>query len=173
MQRMHRAHCLPPTWQFSSRIRTMTDWVPSYLVFSGYKLWVFWSELDQDKCANFMEEGMDFLGSNARYVILGPDDRYIQTQAVSQVVHAVPNIGYCAANKCIDNCVNWNPSKRNGLIAVDGMHYWHADFMAASARAVTDELKSYCITNQDLHHDLVECFKHIEKLRKQTKERPT
>lgn len=118
---------------------------------SGYKIWVFWLDLTDSTRKQFHKQGGDFVGTTARYVVLGPNDHYIQTPVVSQDVHAVLSIGYCGVDKCCQRCKEWGYPPCDGLVAIDSMHYWHARFMADSVKSATSELKAEQITNQHPH----------------------
>jgi len=52
---------------------------------------------------------------------------------------------------------------------MDGMHYWHAHFMADSVRSAIDELESDCITNQVPHLDLVQQLGYLSELAERDK----
>lgn len=113
----------------------------------GYKVWIFWPELTPSERAIFLRNGTCFHCGSARFVVLGHGDRYVQTPACSQDVHAVLSLGYCGVSRCNKDCLNRGHPACSGLVAADGMHYWHAHYMADSVRAARDELLYSHITN--------------------------
>jgi hypothetical protein len=114
--------------------------------------------------SKFLKEGIRFSGQGARYLVIGPRDRYIQTPCRSQGVHAVISLGYCGVSTCLENCVRSGHPRCCGLVGADGMHYWHAHFMADSVRSAIDELESDLITNQVRHLDFIKMLDRLGEL---------
>ena len=78
-------------------------------------------------------------------------------------------MGYCGMTMCIKGCVLNEWEECNGIVGLDGMHYWHAYFMTDTLRSAIEELQHENGTNQEHHTDCDELLDVVRILMKKSK----
>jgi hypothetical protein len=129
-------------------------------LYQGYKLWITWPNLTPEEHKQFQQEGIDFCGGKPKYMLLGPEYRWVQSPVKSQDLHAVVSIGYCGVSKCVEQCIARGYPKCNGLIGMEFLHYWHAYYLADSVKSTTQDMLAKHTTNQDPHPDFRELMQN-------------
>ena len=120
----------------------------------GYKMWISWPGLVGEGRAEFHRKGNEFHGQGSRYILIAPEDEYIQTPCVSQDIHSVVTLGYCGVVRCVDDCVSIDQPRCCGFAAMGYKMYWNERYMADSLQSIIDALDWKKISSEESLPDL-------------------